>query len=187
MDDPMNIGRAAQAAGVSAKMIRHYEQIGLLPAAVRSGSGYRQYSQRDVSILRFIRQARRLGFSMQQIAELLGLWSDDQRSSREVKALAMAHLEALEQKLREMAEMKAALERLVSICHGDEHPDCAILTELAVDSAAAPAPGSIGPGASGKAPRRTRESGGQAAAPAAASHADLMAWALAASRRSAKR
>lgn len=145
MSYPMNIGKAAEAAGVSAKMIRHYEEIGLLPAAARTGSGYRQYSERDVSILRFIRQARRLGFSMQQIAELLGLWSNDRRTSREVKSLAQAHLADLEEKMREIAEMKAALERLVAACHGDDDPHCAILEELAVASPAPPAAGSIVP------------------------------------------
>jgi MerR family copper efflux transcriptional regulator len=88
----MNIGEAATAAGVSAKMIRHYEQIGLLPAAERSESGYRLYGEREVSVLRFIRQSRRLGFSVAQIAELIGLWSDSQRTSREVKAVAQRHL-----------------------------------------------------------------------------------------------
>ena len=130
MSHPMNIGKAAEAAGLSAKMIRHYEEIGLLPAAARTGSGYRQYSERDVSILRFIRQARRLGFSMQQIADLLGLWSNDRRTSREVKSLAQAHLADLEEKMREIAEMKAALECLVAACHGDDDPHCAILDTL---------------------------------------------------------
>ena len=92
MNPLMNIGEAASAAGVSAKMIRHYEQIGLLPAAERSDAGYRLYGEREVSVLRFIRQSRRLGFSVPQVAELIGLWSDSQRSSREVKAVAQRHL-----------------------------------------------------------------------------------------------
>lgn len=170
----MNIGEAADAAGVSAKMIRHYEQIGLVPAAPRRDSGYRQYGERDVSVLRFIRQSRQLGFSMEQIANLLGLWSDERRASREVKALAQGHLEALEEKMREMAEMQRALKRLVSACHGDGDPHCAILDELAVRSTEAPAPGAVGgqplrkPAA--KAARRERP---QASAPAPL---DLMAW-----------
>jgi len=98
MNPLMNIGEAAKAAGVSAKMIRNYEQIGLLPPAERSDSGYRLYGLRDVSVLRFIRQSRRLGFSMEQIAELIGMWGDDARSSREVKAVAQRHLDELEEK-----------------------------------------------------------------------------------------
>jgi len=182
MSDPMNIGKAAEAAGVSAKMIRHYEEIGLLPAAARTGSGYRQYSDRDVSILRFIRQARRLGFSMRQIADLLGLWSNEQRTSREVRSLAQAHLAALEEKLREITEMKVALERLVAACHGDDEPHCAILEELALASPAAPAPGSIEPKALRKPAKKKVESRSKAPA-ATGGHADLMAWALGAARR----
>jgi len=170
----MNIGEAADAAGVSAKMIRHYEQIGLVPAAARTDSGYRQYSERDVSILRFIRQSRQLGFSMEQIANLLGLWSNDRRASREVKALAQGHLDALEEKMREMAEMQRALKRLVASCHGDDDPHCAILDELAVRSTEAPEPGAVGG-------QPLRKSAGKAARPArpAASASvplDLMAW-----------
>jgi Cu(I)-responsive transcriptional regulator len=170
----MNIGEAADAAGVSAKMIRHYEQIGLVPAAARTDSGYRQYSERDVSILRFIRQSRQLGFSMEQIANLLGLWSDDRRASREVKALAQEHLDAIEEKMREMAEMQRALKRLVTSCHGDDHPHCAILDELAVRSTEAPVPGAVGRQplrkSTAKAARPVRP---QASAPAPL---DLMAW-----------
>jgi Cu(I)-responsive transcriptional regulator len=138
MNPLMNIGEAAKAAGVSAKMIRNYEQIGLLPPAERSDSGYRLYGVRDVSVLRFIRQSRRLGFSMEQIAELIGMWGDDARSSREVKAVAQRHLDDLEEKLREIWEMKDALQRLVNACKGDDHAHCAILENLAVDSPAAP-------------------------------------------------
>lgn len=98
MNRVMNIGEAAEAAGVSTKMIRHDEQIGLVPAAARTDAGYRQYFERDVSVLRFIRQARRLGFSIEQIAELLGLWSDAHRASRSVKAVAQQHVADLEQK-----------------------------------------------------------------------------------------
>lgn len=180
MNRAMNIGEAAEAAGVSAKMIRHYEQIGLVPAAARTDSGYRQYTERDVSVLRFIRQSRRLGFSIEQIADLLGLWSDSHRASRSVKAVAQQHVADLEQKMREIAEMKQALERLVASCHGDDQPHCAILAELAVQSPAAPEPGSIEPSALRKSaaarkPAGTKSSRSAPSAPAA-SHAGLMAW-----------
>jgi Cu(I)-responsive transcriptional regulator len=174
----MNIGQAAQAAGVSAKMIRHYEQIGLLPAATRSDAGYRQYSERDVSVLRFIRQSRRLGFSMVQIAELLGLWSNRRRASREVKALALGHVADLEQKMREMAEMKDALERLVASCSGSDDPHCAILDDLAAHSTNAPEPGSVGAQPLHRPSARDRKPPPQAAA--VSTHHDLMAWAHAA-------
>ena len=175
MAHSMNIGQAAQAAGVSAKMIRHYEQIGLVPAATRAESGYRQYTERDVSLLRFIRQSRRLGFSMEQIADLLGLWSNDQRASREVKALAQAHLDALEAKMREMAEMQRALKKLVTSCHGDDDPHCAILDELAVSSPEPPEPGAVGAKPIRKAaiPSQTRT---KAPPSEPSTHVDLMAW-----------
>lgn len=181
MDRTMNIGEAAEAAGVSTKMIRHYEQIGLVPAAARTDAGYRRYSGRDVSVLRFIRQSRRLGFSIEQIAELLGLWSDSRRASRSVEAVAQQHVAELEQKMREMAEMKQALERLVASCHGDDDPHCAILAELAVQSPAAPEPGSIEPGAlrksaSARKPAAAQRRSPATPAPAAAEHAALMAW-----------
>lgn len=110
----MNIGEASDAAGVSAKMIRHYEQISLVPAPARTGAGRRQYTERDVSILHFVRQSRRLGFSMEQITDLLGLWSNRRRASRQVKALAQGHLDALDEKMREMIEMQRALKQLLS-------------------------------------------------------------------------
>lgn len=138
MDPLINIGDAAKAAGVSPKMIRHYEQIGLLPEAERSDAGYRLYGERELSVLRFIRQSRRLGFSMEQIAQLIGMWGDDSRSSREVKAVAQQHLQALDEKLNEIQEMKNGLERLVRACKGDDHAHCAILENLAVDSPTAP-------------------------------------------------
>jgi Cu(I)-responsive transcriptional regulator len=175
MTRSMNIGEAAEAAGVSAKMIRHYEQIGLVAAAARTDSGYRQYSERDVSVLRFIRQSRRLGFSMQQIADLLDLWSDRRRASREVKQVAQQHLADLEEKMREIAEMKAALERLVTSCHGGDDPHCAILDGLAVDSPATPEPGSVGGQPLRKVSRREDT---PVAKPSntSTSHVDLMAW-----------
>jgi Cu(I)-responsive transcriptional regulator len=126
----MNIGEAAKASGVSAKMIRHYESVGLLPEAARTESGYRQYTGRDVNTLRFIRHSRDLGFSIEQIRELLGLWQDRQRPSRQVKALAEAHIAELQAKLAELQAMKSTLEHLVHCCHGDERPDCPIIETL---------------------------------------------------------
>jgi Cu(I)-responsive transcriptional regulator len=126
----MNIGEAAAAAGVSAKMIRHYEQIGLLPEAIRSESGYLLYGDRDVSVLRFIRQSRHLGFSVPQIAELIGLWSDSQRTSREVKAVTQRHLADLEEKRLEIEQMMDGLSVLLKACHGNDQPHCAILEKL---------------------------------------------------------
>jgi MerR family copper efflux transcriptional regulator len=140
MDAAMNIGQAAAASGVSAKMIRHYEQVGLFPEPHRTDAGYRQYSQREVHTLRFIRHARDLGFSIQQIGELVGLWQNRRRPSRQVKALAQAHIKELEQKAQELLAMKATLEHLVDCCHGDDRPDCPILEELAAPSATAPTP-----------------------------------------------
>jgi MerR family copper efflux transcriptional regulator len=131
MTYPMNIGDAATASGVSAKMIRHYESIGLIPAARRSFNGYRTYAENEVHTLRFIHQARKLGFSMAQIAELLGLWRNQRRSSAKVKSLAQAHIDELDVKIREMTAMKATLEHLVHCCHGDDRPECPILENLA--------------------------------------------------------
>ena len=129
----MNIGEAAQASGVSAKMIRHYEAVGLIPAAARTDAGYRQYGDTDVHTLRFVRHARDLGFSIAEIGELVGLWHDRNRPSRQVKALAQAHILALEQKAQELLAMKATLEHLVHCCHGDDRPECPILETLASD------------------------------------------------------
>ena len=134
----MNIGQAATASGVSAKMIRHYEQVGLFPEPGRTDAGYRQYSEKEVHTLRFIRQARDLGFSIQQIGELVGLWQNRRRPSRQVKALAEAHIRELEQKAQELLAMKATLEHLVHCCRGDDRPDCPILNTLAAESAAPP-------------------------------------------------
>ena len=131
MDATMNIGEAAKASGVSAKMIRHYEGVGLFPEAARTDSGYRQYSGKEVSTLRFIRQSRDLGFSIEQIRELLALWQNRKRPSRQVKALAQAHIEELDEKLQELLAMKATLEHLVHCCHGDDRPDCPIIETLA--------------------------------------------------------
>lgn len=131
----MNIGEAAGASGVSAKMIRHYEELGLLPEARRTESGYRQYEQADVHTLRFIRHSRDLGFSLSEIAELVSLWHNRRRPSRQVKALAEAHLKELAQKSAEILAMKLALEHLVHCCHGDDRPECPILEALAGDAA----------------------------------------------------
>jgi Cu(I)-responsive transcriptional regulator len=127
----MNIGEAASASGVSAKMIRHYEDIKLLPPAVRTVSGYRQYSDKDVSTLRFVRHCRDLGFSLGQIGELLDLWRNRKRSSRQVKVLAQAHIAELDEKLKELQEMRSTLEHLVHCCNGDDRPDCPIIESLA--------------------------------------------------------
>jgi len=126
----LNIGEAASASGVSAKMIRHYEGVGLLPEALRTESGYRQYGDADVRTLRFIRHSRDLGFSLQEIATLVGLWQDRSRPSREVKALARKHIEELDAKAQELLAMKSALEHLVQCCRGDDRPDCPIIDSL---------------------------------------------------------
>ncbi len=127
----MNIGQAAAASGVSAKMIRNYEEVGLLPAAQRTDSGYRQYGAADVETLRFIRHARDLGFSLQTVGQLVGLWHDRGRPSREVKALALQHIQELDKKANELLAMKAALEHLVHGCKGDDRPECPIIESLA--------------------------------------------------------
>ena len=131
----MNIGAAAKASGVSAKMIRHYESVGLFPEASRTESGYRQYADKEVNTLRFIRRARDLGFSIAEIGQLVGLWQDRRRPSRSVKALAETHIRELEQKAAHLLAMKATLEHLVHCCHGDERPDCPILETLADEGA----------------------------------------------------
>ena len=134
---PVPIGEAARASGVSAKMIRHYEGIGLLPAAERSDAGYRQYGERELHALRFVRRGRDLGFSLDEIGQLLALWQDRSRPSREVKALASAHVSALDAKIAEMQAMRATLENLVQHCHGDDRPDCPILDSLGTAPASA--------------------------------------------------
>jgi MerR family copper efflux transcriptional regulator len=127
----LNIGQAAQATGVTAKMIRHYEDIGLLPAARRTAAGYRQYDDANVRMLRFIRHARDLGFPLPRIGRLLSLWSDHQRTSREVKELAEQHIRELDEKAQELLAMKASLEQLARSCGGDSRPDCPIIDSLA--------------------------------------------------------
>ena len=130
----VNIGQASKASGVSAKMIRHYEEVGLIPAASRTESGYRQYGEAEVHSLRFIRHARDLGFSIAQIGELVGLWQNRRRSSSRVKALALAHVAELERKVANLQAMKETLEHLAHCCHGDDRPECPILDRLAGDS-----------------------------------------------------
>lgn len=127
----MHIGQAAQASGVSAKMIRYYEHNGLLPAAVRTEAGYRCYSEQDIHRLQFIRRARDLGFSVPEISELLGLWDDRSRHSADVRRIAQGHIQALEQRIAHLRQMRASLQDLVHACHGDNRPDCPILQGLA--------------------------------------------------------
>jgi Cu(I)-responsive transcriptional regulator len=131
MSTPMNIGQAAHATGVSAKMIRHYESVGLFPAARRTEAGYRLYGEKELATLRFIRHSRDLGFSLEQIRALLDLWQNRRRPSRQVKALAQTHLDEIDQKLRELQAMKATLSHLVHCCAGDDRPDCPIIDSLA--------------------------------------------------------
>ena len=126
----LNIGRAAQRSGVSAKMVRHYESLGLLPKIARTDAGYRQYGEKEVHTLRFIRRARELGFSMAESAQLLKLWQNRRRASADVKRIALAHAADLQRRIDEMTAMQRTLERLASCCHGDARPDCPILDEL---------------------------------------------------------
>lgn len=128
---PLNIGQAAAQSGVSAKMIRHYESLGLLPTVHRTDAGYRQYGEKQVHTLRFIRRARALGFSMAEIAELLKLWQNKRRASADVKRIALAHVADLERRIAEMEAMKLTLGHLAHCCQGNSRPDCPILTELA--------------------------------------------------------
>ena len=131
MTMPLNIGQAAAESGVSAKMIRHYESVGLLPAAKRTGSGYRTYTDADVHSLRFVRRARDHGFSIKQIAELLGLWHNRRRSSKAVKELTSHHVAELDRKIQELEQMKLTLKTLAERCTGDNRPHCPILEGLA--------------------------------------------------------
>lgn len=126
----MNIGEAAKASGVSAKMIRYYESIDLIPAAARTAAGYRVYTRADVHTLRFVRRARDLGFSVEQITELLALWRDKTRSSAHVKKLALSHVAELKAKIAELEAMARTLEHLAKHCQGDHRPDCPILDDL---------------------------------------------------------
>jgi len=127
----MNIGQAAKFSGVSAKMIRYYEQTGLTPKANRSEAGYRYYNAQDVHVLRFVRRSRDLGFSVEQIAELLVLWQDRDRASADVKAMALSHVEDLKAKIAKLQSMVETLEHLAENCCGDDRPDCPIIADLA--------------------------------------------------------
>ncbi|WP_027079910.1 Cu(I)-responsive transcriptional regulator [Luteimonas mephitis] len=129
-----NIGEAAALSGVTAKMIRHYESIGLIPEAARTAAGYRLYSDEDVHRLRFVKRARALGFSMKQIGILLALWSDRSRASAEVKSLALEHAQDLGTRIAEMQAMQRTLEELARRCHGNQRPDCPILDDLGGDA-----------------------------------------------------
>ncbi|MDO9599323.1 MAG: Cu(I)-responsive transcriptional regulator [Azoarcus sp.] len=126
----MNIGKAASASGVSAKMIRYYESIGLIPPARRTASDYRYYTDEDVHVLQFIRRARDLGFVVEDIAGLLALWRDQDRASADVKRIALSHVAVLERKIAELQGMADTLRTLAAHCHGDQRPDCPILADL---------------------------------------------------------
>ena len=127
----MNIGQAAEASGVSAKMIRYYEAVGLVARAHRTDGGYRIYSENDIHTLRFIRRARDLGFSVKQIEHLLSLWRNRRRASAEVRRVAQQHIVELDQKIEKLQSMRRTLQQLVQHCHGDRRPECPILDDLA--------------------------------------------------------
>ena len=135
---PVAIGQAAERAGVSARMVRHYEGLGLLAGVARTDSGYRQYTEADVHSLRFIRRARDLGFSMDEIAQLLGLWQDKARASSQVKQIAQKHIDNLAERIAAMQAMQRSLQTLVQCCHGDDRPDCPILDDLAAADEVSP-------------------------------------------------
>jgi MerR family copper efflux transcriptional regulator len=128
---PLNIGEAARLSGISTRMVRHYESLGLLGEVHRTDSGYRQYSAADVHTLRFIKRSRDMGFSMEQVAELVDLWHNRRRTSASVKRIAQTHLDELEQRIAAMQAMQRTLAHLVHCCHGDQRPDCPILEDLA--------------------------------------------------------
>lgn len=127
----MNIGRAASASGVTAKMIRYYEEIDLLPASIRAANGYRTYGENDIHRLRFIRRAREFGFSVDQIGKLMQLWSNRSRPSQEVKKIALRHVAELDAKIGSLTELRDTLRDLAQRCHGDNRPECPILRRLA--------------------------------------------------------
>ena len=133
----MNIGEAAKASGVSAKMIRYYESVGLIPPVARTGSGYRAYTESDVHMLRFVRRARDLGFAVAAIRDLLGLWRDRSRRSADVKRIAQRHIADLQRRIDELRHMADTLQTLVACCAGNDRPDCPILADLARPAAAA--------------------------------------------------
>ena len=176
----MNIGQAASAAGVTPKMIRHYESLGLIPEAARTDSGYRLYGERELEQLRFIRQSRALGFSIPQIESLLALWRNPGRSSKEVKQLAQRQLDELEQRQKELDAMRSTLAGLVAHCAGDGQAHCPILESLSTAVAAqakahaARSLKEVQPGTKVAARRVAR----QASQPAERPHAALAAWSM---------
>ena len=127
----MNIGTAASESGVTAKTIRYYESIGLIPLATRAENGYRNYTEFDVETLRFIQHSRRLGFSVKDVGNLLELWGDKERSSADVKALALEHISEVERRIKELETIRRTLMDLTDRCHGDDRPECPILDDLA--------------------------------------------------------
>lgn len=128
---PVNIGSAAELSGISAKMVRHYESLGLLSHVARTDSGYRQYTEADVHTLRFIKRSRDLGFSMAEIGELVTLWQNRRRTSASVKRIAQKHVDELAARIEAMQSMQRTLRQLLHHCHGDGRPDCPILDDLA--------------------------------------------------------
>lgn len=127
----MNIGQASERSGVSAKMIRYYESVGLLPSAARRPNGYRDYGDQEVAVLQFVRRTRDLGFSLDEVSALLALWSNKRRPSREVKRMAEQHIADLEHRISEMRTVMKTLRGLAKTCHGDERSDCPILDDFA--------------------------------------------------------
>lgn len=128
----MNIGQAASQSGVTAKMIRYYESIDLIKHSARSDAGYRTYTEDDLHALRFVKRARTLGFSLEQIRELLSLWQNAERASADVKRIALAHVAELDSRIAALTEMRDTLGQLARTCHGDDQPDCPILLSLGV-------------------------------------------------------
>jgi MerR family copper efflux transcriptional regulator len=149
----MNIGELAAQAAITAKTIRYYEDIGLIPAATRSANGYRVYTEQDVRLLRFIHRARDLGFSLEEIGDLLDLWGNTRRASADVKALALRHIAAIDRKLAEMQSLRGTIDRLTRQCRGDSRPDCPILDDLSHATGTA-SPASPAESLSGPRPRR---------------------------------
>lgn len=143
MNGPLNIGEAARLSGVSAKMVRHYESLGLLPRVHRSDSGYRQYTEAEVHTLRFIKRSRDLGFSMPEIAELVSLWQNRRRASANVRRIAQKHADELAQRIAAMQSMQHTLAHLIHGCQGDDRPDCPILDDLAGTSRLPAPPGLV--------------------------------------------
>jgi MerR family copper efflux transcriptional regulator len=132
----MNIGEAAKASGVSAKLIRYYESIELVPPSARTDAGYRKYTEQDIQMLRFIKRSRDLGFSIERIKSLLALWEDRSRKSAEVKTLARQHMAELDRDIEKLQSIRNQLQHLVEHCNGDQRPDCPIIEDLATSHCA---------------------------------------------------